>query len=342
MTETKLVCRNLWKLYGPDPKAFLSRHLPAPDNSAIKAAGYVPAVADASLEVARGEIFVIMGLSGSGKSTLVRCLSRLIEPTHGTVLFDGVDLLAASSDELIELRRHKMGMVFQNFALLPHLSVIDNVAFPLEIRGVSRREREKPAREMIELVGLAGREYYQPHQLSGGQQQRVGIARSLITNPDIWFLDEPFSALDPLIRREMQNEFMRLQGTLHKTIVFITHDFEEAVRVGDRIAIMRDGRVVQVGTPEELVSKPADSYVAEFTREAPRSKILSARSIMRDVKAGEAVAGTIGAATKVRDFAARVEASDLPFGVADDAGRQIGVVDRRAVVDVLIGAEARQ
>ncbi|WP_295557625.1 betaine/proline/choline family ABC transporter ATP-binding protein [uncultured Hyphomicrobium sp.] len=342
MTNAALVCRNLWKLYGPDPKGFLSQHASQPSDAAIKAAGYVAAVADASIEVERGEIFVIMGLSGSGKSTLVRCLSRLIEPTGGSVAFDGVDLLAATPEDLIELRRHKMGMVFQHFALLPHLSVLDNVAFPLEIRGLGRREREKPAREMIELVGLAGREHNLPHQLSGGQQQRVGIARSLITNPDIWFLDEPFSALDPLIRREMQNEFMRLQDTLHKTIVFITHDFDEAVRVGDRIAIMRDGRVVQVGTPEDLVRAPADAYVAEFTREAPRSKILSARAIMRDVKAGEAVAGTIGAGMKVGEFAARVEASDLPFGVADEAGRQIGVVDRQTVMRVLVGAEERQ
>jgi glycine betaine/proline transport system ATP-binding protein len=343
MTDATLVCRNLWKLYGPDPAGFLARHLPLSDTSAITAAGYVAAVADANLEVERGEIFVIMGLSGSGKSTLVRCLSRLIEPTSGTVLFDGLDLLAAEPAELIEIRRHRMGMVFQHFALLPHLTVLDNVAFPLEIRGTARREREKAAREMIELVGLGGREQNLPHQLSGGQQQRVGIARSLITNPDIWFLDEPFSALDPLIRREMQNEFMRLQDALHKTIVFITHDFEEAVRVGDRIAIMRDGRVVQVGTPEDLVRAPADEYVAQFTRDAPRSKILSARAIMREAAFGECVAGHVPASAKVREFAARVDGSELPFGVTDEAGNQIGIVDRRAVMTVLLlgtGAQA--
>ncbi len=340
MTNAALVCRNLWKLYGPDPQGFMAKHGP-PTDVALKTAGYVAAVADASLEIERGEIFVIMGLSGSGKSTLVRCLSRLIEPTSGTVLFEGVDLLAAQPAELIELRRHKMGMVFQHFALLPHLSVLDNVAFPLEIRGTPRREREKAAREMIDLVGLGGREQNLPYQLSGGQQQRVGIARSLITNPDIWFLDEPFSALDPLIRREMQNEFMRLQDALHKTIVFITHDFEEAVRVGDRIAIMRDGRVVQVGTPEDLVRAPADDYVAEFTRDAPRSKILSARAIMRDAAPGESVAGLVPASAKVREFAARIEGSDLPFGVADEAGQQIGIVDRRAVMAVLVGTGAQ-
>ena len=295
MTHATLVCRNLWKLYGPDPERFMKDQGPAPSEATLKMAGYVAAVADASLAVEAGEIFVIMGLSGSGKSTLVRCLSRLIEPTGGVVAFNGVDLLTATPAELIDLRRHKMGMVFQNFALLPHLSVLDNVAFPLEIRGIARREREKPAREMIELVGLAGREHDLPYQLSGGQQQRVGIARSLITDPDIWFLDEPFSALDPLIRREMQNEFMRLQDALHKTIIFITHDFDEAVRVGDRIAIMRDGRIVQIGTPEELVLAPADAYVADFTRDAPRSKILSARAIMREADAGEAVGGHIAA-----------------------------------------------
>jgi glycine betaine/proline transport system ATP-binding protein len=337
MTNATLVCTNLWKLYGPDPAGFLAKHGQAPTPAAIKSAGYVAAVADASLSIERGEIFVIMGLSGSGKSTLVRCLSRLIEPTAGQVVFEGQHLLAASPEDLINLRRHKMGMVFQHFALLPHLSVLDNVAFPLEIRGVGRREREKPAREMIELVGLQGREHNLPYQLSGGQQQRVGIARSLITNPDIWFLDEPFSALDPLIRREMQNEFMRLQAVLHKTIVFITHDFEEAVRVGDRIAIMRDGRIVQIGTPEELVRAPADQYVAEFTREAPRSKIFSARAIMRPLQAGEALAGVIPAASKVREFAAKVEASELPFGVADETGQQIGVVDRKSVMSILIG-----
>ncbi len=339
MTSAALVCRNLWKLYGPNPQGFMAKHRP-PTDAALETGGYVAAVADASLEIERGEIFVIMGLSGSGKSTLVRCLSRLIEPTSGTVLFEGIDLLAAQQADLIELRRHKMGMVFQHFALLPHLSVLDNVAFPLEIRGTPRREREKAAREMIDLVGLGGREQNLPYQLSGGQQQRVGIARSLITNPDIWFLDEPFSALDPLIRREMQNEFMRLQDALHKTIVFITHDFEEAVRVGDRIAIMRDGRIVQIGTPENLVRAPADDYVAEFTRDAPRSKILSARAIMRDPSPGETISGLIPATAKVREFAARVEGSDLPLGVADEAGNQIGIVDRRAVMAVFVGTGA--
>ena len=309
MTEAALACRNVWKLYGSDPRGVLARRGPKPSEAELKAAGYITAVADATLHVARGEIFVIMGLSGSGKSTLVRCLARLIEPSAGEVMFAGRNLLGASPQELIELRRHKMGMVFQHFALLPHLTVLDNVAFPLEIQGVARKEREARAREMTTLVGLKGREHNLPHELSGGQQQRVGIARSLATDPDIWFLDEPFSALDPLIRREMQNEFLRLQSVLQKTIVFITHDFDEAIRLADRIAIMQDGRIVQIGTPEELVLAPADGYVAEFTREAPRAKILSARAIARAKRNGETVAGSIAADSKVEEFARKVEAS---------------------------------
>ena len=313
MTDAALACRNVWKLYGPDPKGLLARLGSAPGAAELKDAGYITAVADATLDVARGEIFVIMGLSGSGKSTLVRCLARLIEPSAGEVIFAGRNLLDASRQELIELRRHKMGMVFQHFALLPHLTVLDNVAFPLEIQGVTRKAREARALEMTALVGLKGRERNLPHELSGGQQQRVGIARSLATDPDIWFLDEPFSALDPLIRREMQNEFLRLQSVLQKTIVFITHDFDEAIRLADRIAIMQDGRIVQIGTPEDLVLAPAEAYVAEFTRDAPRAKILSARAIARARRNGEDIAGSIPADSKVAEFAKKVEAASARF-----------------------------
>ena len=236
----KLACEHVWKLFGPEPARFLHAQ-PNAGPEQLAAAGMIGAVRDASLAIRTGEIFVIMGLSGSGKSTLVRCMSRLIEPTAGRILFEGEDLLEASEARLIEIRRHKMGMVFQHFALLPHLTVLGNVAFPLEVQGVERARREQRALEMIELVGLKGRERYYPRELSGGQQQRVGIARSLAVEPEIWFLDEPFSALDPLIRREMQDEFLRLQNVLHKTIAFITHDFDEAVRLADRIAIMQDG-----------------------------------------------------------------------------------------------------
>ena len=271
----KFACRSVWKIFGDGAAQFLVRTDQAPTAADLAGAGLIGAVRDVTLEIGSGEIFVIMGLSGSGKSTLVRCMSRLIEPTAGEITFEERDLLKFSQREMIALRRHKMGMVFQHFALLPHLTVLGNVAFPLEVQGVPRRTREKSALEVIELVGLAGRERYFPRQLSGGQQQRVGIARSLVVKPEIWLLDEPFSALDPLIRREMQDEFLRLQNMLNKTIVFITHDFDEAIRLADRIAIMKDGIIIQIGTPEELVIQPADDYVAEFTREVSRAKVLS-------------------------------------------------------------------
>jgi glycine betaine/proline transport system ATP-binding protein len=291
-------------------------------------------VRDANLEVGEGEVFVIMGLSGSGKSTIVRCLSRLIEPTAGELMFEGADLRQADARELTEIRRHKMGMVFQHFALLPHLSVLGNVAFPLEIQGVSRAEREARAMEVIELVGLSGRETYFPRELSGGQQQRVGIARSLAVKPEIWFLDEPFSALDPLIRREMQDEFLRLQRVLHKTIVFITHDFDEAIRLADRIAIMKDGEIVQIGTPEEVVTAPATQYVAEFTRDVPRAKVMSVRALMTPGEAGD-TEGTVHQDARVNEIAHRVVHGRKPLAVVDDQDRVIGRLERAPVVEVL-------
>jgi glycine betaine/proline transport system ATP-binding protein len=335
--EVKLACRGVWKLYGHDADGYARRLGHSPTYEEAVGAGLVAAVADVSLDIRAGEIFVIMGLSGSGKSTLVRCLSRLIEPTLGEIFLDGRDLLGASERELIELRRHRMGMVFQHFALLPHLSVLRNVAFPLEIQGIDRKERERRAREMIELVGLRGREANLPSQLSGGQQQRVGIARSLAVGPELWFLDEPFSALDPLIRREMQNEFLRLQDLLQKTIVFITHDFDEAIRLADRIAIMRDGKLIQVGTAEELIVSPADDYVQEFTREAPRSKILSVGSVMRPPDGASGLAGAIPSTTRVADAARRIEASAGDFAVVDETGKTIGIINRAALIDVFLG-----
>ena len=333
----KLACRGVWKLYGRGADRALDAPGANPSLGELRAAGLIGAVRDASLDVVEGEIFVIMGLSGSGKSTLVRCLSRLIEPTAGAVLFEGRDLLKASERELIEIRRHKMGMVFQHFALLPHLTVLGNVAFPLEIQGVARAERGRRAREVIELVGLGGRELDYPRQLSGGQQQRVGIARSLAVKPEIWLLDEPFSALDPLIRREMQDEFLRLQGVLKKTIVFITHDFDEAIRLADRIAIMKDGAIIQVGTPEALVMRPATDYVAEFTRDVPRAKVLSARSVMVPIGAGPRPSGSVPAETKIHALARRLVESDAPVAVTDAAGRPIGQITRAAVLSVLVG-----
>ncbi len=336
----KLACRHVWKLYGPNPGRLIEGDVP-PTLDAIRSSGHVGAVRDASIEVRTGEIFVIMGLSGSGKSTLVRCLSRLVEPTAGEILFNGQDLLKASDKEMIEIRRHRMGMVFQHFALLPHLTVLQNVAFPLEIQGIARGVREARAREVISLVGLGGREAYFPRQLSGGQQQRVGIARSLAVEPELWFLDEPFSALDPLIRREMQDEFLRIQQQLQKTIVFITHDFDEAIRLADRIAIMKDGALVQVATPEELVLAPADEYVAAFTAHVPRAKVVTLGRIMTPGAVAD-VAGVLPATARVEDVADQVEAAGKPFAVADADGRVLGHVTARAVIDVLDRARGQE
>ena len=335
--RVKIACRHVWKLYGPAAERILGGRTAPPGPEELRAAGLIGAVRDVSLEVREGEIFVIMGLSGSGKSTLIRCLSRLVEPTAGEILFNGRDLLRASEAEMIAIRRHKIGMVFQHFALLPHLTVLQNVAFPLEVQGIDRARREARAREVIALVGLEGREGHFPRELSGGQQQRVGIARSLAAEPELWFLDEPFSALDPLIRREMQDEFLRVQRLLKKTIVFITHDFDEAIRLADRIAIMQDGAVIQTATPEELVLRPATDYVAEFTRYVPRAKVVTLGSVMQPGAPAGAVAGTLNASDRIEDVADRVEGAALPHAVADAEGRVVGTVDARAVVDVLIG-----
>mgnify|MGYP006080487851 FL=1 len=280
----KLICKNVWKLYGDKPKEFLHQHNNNPDQETIKKAGYIQAIRDASLEVYENEILVVMGLSGSGKSTLVRCMSRLVDPTIGEIFFENIDMGKLSNKELIKIRRHKMGMVFQHFALFPHRTVIENIAFPLEVQGIKKKEREKSALEIIELVGLEGREDYFPKELSGGQQQRVGIGRSLAVKPELWFLDEPFSALDPLIRKEMQNEFLKIQSTLKKTIIFITHDFDEAIKLADRIIIMNEGIIVQIGSPEDLIMKPVNDYVKEFTEDLPRERLLSVKSIMNNNK----------------------------------------------------------
>ena len=318
------------------PTTFLTGRA-TPDAEALTAAGLVGAVRDVSLDVPEGEIFIVMGLSGSGKSTLLRCLSRLIEPTAGEVLFEGRDLLKTGEREMIEIRRHKMGMVFQNFALLPHLSVLDNVAFPLAIQGVSKSKRIARAREVIELVGLKGRELSYPRQLSGGQQQRVGIARSLAVGPELWFLDEPFSALDPLIRREMQAELQRLQSVLKKTIIFVTHDFDEAIRLADRIAIMKDGALVQVGTPEELILHPATDYVAEFTRDVQRSKVMSVRSLMQPFNTAHTFIGQVRDTDKIGAVAGQIIESGRPVAVVDAEGRLVGEIAPKPILDMLLG-----
>jgi glycine betaine/proline transport system ATP-binding protein len=333
----KLVCKNLWKLYGALPAEMAGAPDFAPGDAELEKHGVIGAVKRASLEIAAGEIFVIMGLSGSGKSTLVRLLSGLIEPTAGEIFLDGQDILKMSERELIEMRRHKMGMVFQHFALLPHLTVLQNVAFPLSIQGIAREKADARAREVVELVGLNGREDYYPRELSGGQQQRVGIARSLAVEPELWFLDEPFSALDPLIRREMQDEFLRLQDLLKKTIVFITHDFDEAIRLADRIAIMQNGHIIQVATPEELVMNPATDYVREFTQHVPRDKVLSVGAVM--VAGAQGGGDGIAASARISEIAARVVDADGPQTVVDADGNAVGAIDAEAVISVLIGRE---
>jgi glycine betaine/proline transport system ATP-binding protein len=262
----------------------------------------------------------------------VRCLSRLIEATAGSIDFDGQDLLAVSEKELIELRRHKMGMVFQHFALFPHRTVLENVAFPLEVQGVDREVRNAKALEIIDLVGLAGRGDYYPRELSGGQQQRVGIGRSLAVEPDVWFLDEPFSALDPLIRKEMQDEFLRLQSTLHKTIVFITHDFDEAIRLADRIAIMHDGIIEQIGTAEDLVTNPATDYVTAFTRDIPRSNLLRVHTLMGP--ADDAASGEVDGNAKVASVARQILNSPGPLRVVED-GNVVGSITASQVTEAL-------
>jgi glycine betaine/proline transport system ATP-binding protein len=340
----KLACRNLWKVYGPRAAEFAaSGRLAAGDNAELRRElqqqGHLAAVIDASFEVHVGEIFVIMGLSGSGKSTIVRCLSRLVEPTAGHVLLDGVDLLQATARQLIELRRHAMGMVFQNFGLLPHLTVLDNVAFPLRVQGKTAAERQARAREMIALVGLDGREGAYPNQLSGGQQQRVGIARSLAVGPGLWFLDEPFSALDPLIRRQMQDEFLRLQRLLHKTIVFITHDIVEAFRLADRIAIMREGEIIQIGRPADIVLKPADDYVAAFTEDVPLLRVISAGDIMEPAAPEPVVDGrapaTIAPDTSLESLVPLLAAGTPAFVVVGADGRPLGTVQAAAALALL-------
>lgn len=278
-------CQNVWKIFGPRPDTvwdFIDQGVTREE--IMKNSGHVIAVKDASFDVRGNEIFVIMGLSGSGKSTLVRCINALIEPTRGKILIDGVDITRMRQSELRELRRHKLSMVFQNFGLLPHRSVLDNVAFALEIRGDNKHERRKKAMESLEQVGLKGWENSHVNELSGGMQQRVGLARALTAEPEIILMDEPFSALDPLIRRQMQDEFLKLRTTVKKTVVFITHDLLEALKLGDRIAIMKDGEIVQLGTPQEIVSQPADEYVSSFVQDAPRGKIISASSIMEEAK----------------------------------------------------------
>ncbi|MET9960712.1 glycine betaine/L-proline ABC transporter ATP-binding protein [Streptomyces sp. NPDC006326] len=330
----------LWKVFGPKGAAAKVPGSPDADLPAAELrerTGCTAAVRDVTFDVRKGEVFVVMGLSGSGKSTLVRCLTRLIEPTAGTLALDGEDVLAMDPARLRDLRRHRAAMVFQHFGLLPHRSVLDNVAYGLEIQGVSRADRREKAAEMVEKVGLGGLEDRRPGQLSGGQQQRVGLARALAADPEVLLFDEPFSALDPLIRREMQDEVARLHHEEGRTMVFITHDLAEALRLGDRIALMRDGRIVQLGTPEEIVGSPADDYVRDFVRDVPREQVLTVRSAMRPATGDGAEHGpALPPATTVVDAIEAVVRSGGPARVVD-RGRCLGVVDEAGLLAVVAG-----
>jgi glycine betaine/proline transport system ATP-binding protein len=335
-----LTVTNLWKIFGPGsdkiigtPDADLSR-------ADLKAkTGCVVGVKDVSFEVAPGEVFVVMGLSGSGKSTLVRLLTRLIEPTAGTVDINGQDITSASEHQLRDLRRKHVSMVFQHFGLLPHRKVVDNVAYGLEIRGENKAKRRERAMKMVDLVGLSGYDQSYPDQLSGGMQQRVGLARALANEPDLLLFDEPFSALDPLIRRDMQNEVVRLHHELGKTMVFITHDLAEALKLGDRILIMRDGEIVQIGRPDEVVGSPADDYVKEFVSDVPKSHVLTLRWVMRPTTEDLPSDGPVlQSDVIVREAARTVLAAQGPVRVAE-GDRIVGVVDDEDILRVVVAEE---
>jgi len=335
---SKVQLHHIWKIFGPNPQhLFKTMDREASRAELLSQTGHVVAVRDVSLTVAEGEIFVVMGLSGSGKSTLIRCLSRLIEPTSGQVLINQADVTAMTADQLRELRRHTVSMVFQRFGLFPHRRVIDNVSYGLEVRGMAALERQNKAQEVLELVGLQGWERHYPHELSGGMQQRVGLARALAVDPEIMLCDEPFSALDPLIRRDMQNELLHLQKALRKTIIFITHDFLEALKLGDRIAIMKDGVIVQVGTPQQIVANPVNEYVREFTRDVPRAKVLTAAEVMQPDTTHPTIDQVRHSMTLEKLIPLVLDLNDKRLAVTDDAGQLIGTLDRNAVLLALAG-----
>ncbi len=334
-------CDAVYKVFGENAQKMMRAHNGKVDPQAFAEAGCVVAVNNASFAVQKGEMLVIMGLSGSGKSTLLRCIARLTDTTAGNIFINGVDILAISDKELIQLRRNKMGMVFQSFALLPHKTVLENIAFPLQVKGKSTKESMQRAMDMVELVGLDGRENSFPRQLSGGQQQRVGIARSLAVEPDIWFLDEPFSALDPLIRKEMQDEFLRLQGVLKKTILFVTHDFDEALRLSDRIAIMKDGIIEQLDTTANIVLNPATEYVRKFTAEVPREKVLKIKAVMDPVgDTSDWSELRVPADAIIQTVAEAVIGERKPMAVVDANDKIVGVLHAAKVTHVLFGEKS--
>ncbi|SEB02964.1 ATP-binding cassette domain-containing protein [Rubrimonas cliftonensis] len=341
MVDAAIACADVWKLYGAGGRSWLAgRADPSPEDA--RAAGFTPAVCGVSLTAARGEMLVVMGLSGSGKSTLLRCMARLTEVEAGVVRVAGRDIGALSPSQLVAMRRETMGMVFQSFALLPHRTALENVAFPLEMRGMGRRARTARARDLLALVGLEGREDFYPREMSGGQQQRVGIARSLAIEPEIWFLDEPFSALDPLIRREMQDEFLRLKAMRGRTIVFVTHDFTEALRLADRIAIMKDGRIEQIDAPDRIVLAPATDYVARFTAEIDRAGVVRAAALAEPLDAVDADAPgpAADADATVRQLGRMLVEDGRERIPVVAGGALIGVMSRRRALGILLGDAA--
>ncbi|KAB2971828.1 glycine betaine/L-proline ABC transporter ATP-binding protein [Streptomyces sp. SS1-1] len=336
--SSRLEADHLFKVFGRRPDEAVERLRQGADREELRAEGTTAAVIDASFTVEPGQIFVVMGLSGSGKSTLLRMLNGLLEPTAGHVRFDGQDLTALGDRELRDVRAHKISMVFQHFALFPHRSVLENAAYGLAVQGVPRAEREKRAAEALELCGLGGWEKSWPDELSGGMQQRVGLARALATDADLLLMDESFSALDPLIRRDMQDQLLQLQKTLKKTIVFITHDLNEAMRLGDRIAVMRDGRIVQTGTAEDILLRPANDYVASFIQDVDRSRVLTASALMDTGVTADAPLCACETATPDTTFAELCAISARlthRVSVVDDAGRLVGVVPRRRLLGFL-------
>jgi glycine betaine/proline transport system ATP-binding protein len=332
--------KGLWKIFGPAEHRLVGSADEALTSAELRQRhGSTVAVRDVSFDVQPGEVFVVMGLSGSGKSTLIRCLTRLIEPTRGEILLDGEDIRKADAVRLRELRRRRFSMVFQHFGLLPHRRVIDNIAFGLEVRGDEKPIRYARAQEMLSLVGLEGHAGSYPDQLSGGMQQRVGLARALAVDPEVMFFDEPFSALDPLIRRDMQNEVLRLHHEVGKTMVFITHDLAEALKLGDHVVIMRDGLIVQAGRPEDLVGAPADDYVADFVRDVPKSHVLTLRWVMREARPDDELDGPeFPPQTVIRTAVHAAAATEKPIRVVDD-GRLLGVVDRAQILAAIAGLE---
>jgi len=338
MSDKVIKCEGVYKIFGAGAKKMLQNVSGNVDAKTFQEAGCIVGVNNASFEVSKGEMLVVMGLSGSGKSTLLRCISRLTDATAGKIFIEGQDLLSLKNKELIELRRNKMGMVFQSFALLPHKTVLENIAFPLQIKGMKTDDSISKAMDMVKLVSLEGRENYFPRELSGGQQQRVGIARSLAVEPDIWFLDEPFSALDPLIRKEMQDEFLRLQGKLQKTIMFITHDFDEALRLADRIAIMKDGIIEQLDTPANIVLNPATEYVKKFTEEVPREKVLKIETVMEPMSDNKNLSDLkVSEDAIIETVAEKILSQEKSVAVINSNKKVVGIVKPSKIIHTVFG-----